>query len=151
MAIFNRFFVFFLFVTLAVFIQQGGFLNVGGIVPNLFLAISIIGILSGERMGMLIAIFCGVFLSAFFVYPFWMGELGMWGLIILLLTFFRRKFTGSAIADFLLMTLAAELLFYGAFALLNLSTFSLFTLGYEFAYTAILGIPLWLVAKRYIL
>lgn len=109
------------------------------------------GILSGERIGMLIAVFSGVFLSAFFVYPFWMGELGAWGLIILLLAFFRHKFTGSAIADFLLMTLVAELFFYGAFALLNLSAFSIATLGYEFAYTAALGIPLWLAAKRYIL
>lgn len=150
MASFNRFFIFFLLATLAVFIERSGFLNVGGIVPNLLLVVCVALVVSHERMGMLVALFSAVLISAFFVDPFWVAEFGILGMIVLLLALVRKKLTGNDVADILIMTLVGEILFYGALAVLHGSMVSFVTIAYEFVYTAAIGIPLWFVGRRYL-
>jgi len=150
MASFNRFFIFFLLATLAIFIERSGFLNVGGIVPNLLLILCVALIVSHERMGMIVALFSAVLISAFFVDAFWIAEFGILGLIVVLLALVRKRLTGSNVADILIMTLAGEILFYGTLAILHGSMVLFITIAYEFVYTAAIGIPLWLVSRRYL-
>ncbi len=150
MTFFNRFFIFFLLATFAIFIERSGFLNIGGVVPNLLLMLCIALIISHERIGMMVALFSAVLLSAFFVDPFWMIEFGILGVIVLLITLTKKRFTGNNTADIFIMVLVGELLFYGTLSLIHGSMVSLLTIAYEFAYTVAIGIPLWFVGKRYL-
>lgn len=150
MTSFNRFFIFFFFVTLAIFIQRGGFLNIHGIVPNLLLMLFIALIIEGERIGMIVPLVCAMLFSALLIDSFWIIEFGVLGLVIFLFVIARKRFTGNVLADFLLMTLVGEILWYGLLALLGSSVFSITTIAYEFAYTIAMGIPLRFIGKRYL-
>lgn len=147
----NRFFILFLLITLAFFIQQGGFLSVAGIIPNLLLIVYVAIILAGERMGMFITILFSTFISTFFIAPFWILELGILGGIALVFMFFKRTFTGNKVADFVLMIALGEFLLCGVSALFGISVFSISTLLYEFVYTVAIGAPIVYAISRYLL
>ncbi len=144
----NRFFIFFLLATLAIFFQRGGFLNVGGVTPNLLLIVFLCLILAHDSMTLIVSVYLGLLLSAFFVDPFWLMELGLFGPVVLLIALMRKRFTGNAFIDLMLMTAVFELLFYGVLSLFHTSTLPLFPLLGELVYTILLGIPLWVLIKR---
>ncbi len=144
----NRFFIFFLLATLAIFFQRGGFLNVNGITPNLLLIVFLCLILAHDSMTLIVSVYLGLLLSAFFVDPFWLMELGLFGPVVLLIALMRRRFTGNAFIDLLLMTVVFELLFYGALSFFHTSALPLLPLFGELVYTVLLGIPLWILIKR---
>ena len=148
MAFVNRFFIFFLLATLAIFFQRGGFLNVSGITPNVLLIIFLCLILSRDSIVLIISVYLGLLLSAFFVDPFWLVELGLFGAIVVLIALMRKWFTGNAIVDLILMAATFEVLFYGVLILFHTAMVPLLPLLGELAYTVLLGIPLWFMIKR---
>ena len=144
----NRFFIFFLLATLAIFFQRGGFLNVNGITPNLLLIVFLSLILLRDSITLIVSVYLGLLLSAFFVDPFWLMELSLFGPVVLLIALMRKRFTGNAVLDLMLMTAVFELLFYGALSFLHTSALPLFPLFGELVYTVLLGIPLWFAIQR---
>lgn len=144
----NRFFIFFLLATLAIFFQRGGFLNVSGITPNVLLIVFLCLILAHDKLWLIGSVYAALLLSAFFVDPFWLMELSLFGLVVLLIAVIRRWFTGNAIVDLILMTAVFEILFYGALALFHAALFPIVPLLGELLYTVLLGIPMWFLIKR---
>ncbi|MFA6407162.1 MAG: hypothetical protein WCV80_00450 [Candidatus Paceibacterota bacterium] len=145
----NRIAVLFLLSVFFFFLQQGGFLSIGGVIPNLilllFLAYIFIGVVS------LALFFFGIaFIVLTLVWvPFWLPEILILLLTLLCIILLRRFFTGNPHIDFFISIVVGTFLFYGLLSLFSISVFSFGSITRELVYSGVIGVCLWMAVKRF--
>ena len=138
-----------LVIAAAAYVQQGGFLTVSGITPNLLLIAFVVLIVRGERWTPLLLLLAGFIAYGAVREPFWLGEYAVFASIVIVMRAVRGRLTGSATADFFILIAGGSFLLHGTHALLRVSAFSVSAIAWDLVYTVGLGAVLWFCTAIY--
>ncbi|MFA6365225.1 MAG: hypothetical protein WCW78_02375 [Candidatus Paceibacterota bacterium] len=149
MQLINRILILFLLSMFFFFLQQGGFLRIYGIVPNLILILFLSYVFIGVSRSTLF-FFGIVFIVLTLAWvPFWLPEIAVLFLTLFCIILIRRFLTGNPHIDFFISLVGGTFLFYGFLSLFGISLFSFHSIMRELVYSLAVGACIWMGAKRF--